>query len=1159
MANLIETYRLKESTGVLVFGSIFRTLDALASAYSPLKKLIGKHFVLSLYAAAVTSERSASAVSEIFRASASLSHSRLELLNALLDKSASNKQLILAVKGSERELVKKLFRASDGLTQLLLVEILWRLIIPQCKTENERIAATAIAFQVIPIVHVRTLLIHAFLDIGRSQSMTLDPKQKLSSADTSATMLRRFENAIRIFIIKFNTLRPQFSPTRSQLVYSFETKSLTFKYASKNASEDDSRGKVGNTRIGSSNSPQIACNTPVWVDIGQTKITMRLPDEEAGESNFHFAIALPLMCITSQVCEGNSLRIDFSFTSGENASSFGACSELVSQPLLPPALTGFSRFQQKLVLTVTLSNDDSTKMHTILETQRTALAENEGRVSRASSAASLHSSTLSTSVLTNPILRKNNNSDHSARKPQRASVGSSLPLKTHPFRPQSLSGPVSSSPPAQIDHYDYDDAEMPPYVPDPPPQEKKSPAQYKSTPAPSKGILQRFSGEKNPSTPTKENEKTGLVSKATISSPAEEEGTKKTRKSPSPSTASTSSHMPPSHHQVISTATLNQNLIEETPTTSREPGKPGEKITPPNSKKSSSKPVSSEGKKGKLQQKKNEKNDFLPISRGKKDEKEVASKEGHKQKSSEKVAKLNSPSASSDTPVPSPTAKKSSPMASHVEISSSGTLGVSSTGTIDDTRAAEAVSKQRSIPSPRSPTGHLYSPNSSNQSPPSSKKGDSSAPLSSLSPLFGSPPYVKIPLVSDISLPTPSPYSVPKVPQKPTTLSELPKNVQTNPSAVVGEAKSRPKPNIRKPPSSESIEESSASQINPKKRRVEDRTSNMDESIDEEAPVTKKMSPIKNSRKPSPNDSPTHKISLQDTQNSVSTQNSLERVMDERFAGREKCWVAKMSFGEEDDRRPQPKQIENDEDEDDLLMAALETRISQQRIVRERQRKEITKKKLSLLPSASLASISDDTPMKGNCRNLRAGPGAPEPRPPPSALETPTSPLFNRLNISSSSTTSPDHNSLAKILFSPSESSTAASTPTTSRGGASRGGSSGNSTNAPPSPMDNVQLPTLMQRLVLLIDEDREDRLKFVEQKRIELQQSFDKELASLRSTTAQAHLLLDSMLNSVSNVSHRISNSAGISLDEFTDMTSHYHSLLSTLVQATASRLSQL
>lgn len=165
-----------------------------------------------------------------------------------------NKQILLNIKGSDRELIKKLYRCEDGNAQMLMVETLWRLIMPQRKTEDDRIAAAAIAFQVVGSSHARTLLIQQFLLIAKND----------------------FESTLRAFMLKFNELRPTLSHSHTRLIHSFGTSKVTIQgncYTPKGVARN--------------NSPQ-----HLWIDVGTSSITTRLPDPS--QESFYYTISIPL-------------------------------------------------------------------------------------------------------------------------------------------------------------------------------------------------------------------------------------------------------------------------------------------------------------------------------------------------------------------------------------------------------------------------------------------------------------------------------------------------------------------------------------------------------------------------------------------------------------------------------------------------------------------------------------------------------------------------------------------------------------------------------------------------------------------------------------------------------------------------------------------------
>ena len=126
VTQMMGQYRISHALGALCLTELFHALDALALVHPSFKLQIGSCIIVSLYSSLTSTS---SMLANVMRNWVALSYARMELMNTLLEKSVKNKQLLLSIRGSECELVKKLYRCNDGNFQLLLIETLWRFLI----------------------------------------------------------------------------------------------------------------------------------------------------------------------------------------------------------------------------------------------------------------------------------------------------------------------------------------------------------------------------------------------------------------------------------------------------------------------------------------------------------------------------------------------------------------------------------------------------------------------------------------------------------------------------------------------------------------------------------------------------------------------------------------------------------------------------------------------------------------------------------------------------------------------------------------------------------------------------------------------------------------------------------------------------------------------
>ena len=405
----MDSRKLKAEKGAFLLTKVFHTLEAFAASHTGMKTLIGQSFILSLYGSVVSRDKGRTVVETCFQTSASLIYSRLGLLNTLLENSKKNKGLILAIKGTERELVKKLFRTSDGISQSLLVEILWRLVIPQRKSHNEVVAAASVAFQPISDLNVRTHILKAFLMISPSKqdSKGSSGRKKLGEVESN-----HFESSIRSFLLMFNQLRPQMSSSKNRLVYSFLVHSVQFD--------------------GWKSDP--SCRS-LWLDVGVFNLTIKIPDRFDGL--LHYPVSLPIRKISDyneevlrstsgQTLSEFTLSFAFSRSSDEALENF---------PLIPSEFWEITR-DGKLKMVLEMVKEDGAKFGPLLEARL-----------RHEPSMSLNSSTAST--LSNALFLPRFNSR--TNEDRRNSIAATIPsthksVAVHLFHPQAIQGPVSSSP-----------------------------------------------------------------------------------------------------------------------------------------------------------------------------------------------------------------------------------------------------------------------------------------------------------------------------------------------------------------------------------------------------------------------------------------------------------------------------------------------------------------------------------------------------------------------------------------------------------------------------------------------------------------------------------------------------------------------------------------
>lgn len=411
LCSLLDSYRLKAEKGAFLLMKIFHTLESLACANKDMKRLIGRHLILALFASVIGKEGGHGVVHTCFRTSAPLTYARLGLLNTLIEGSSKNKELILALKGNERSLVQKLYRSADGISQLLLAEILWRLIIPQRKTQKDCVDAAAIAFQPISDVHVSTLLIQTFLKISTSKQdpwSALAPDEKKKTRKVDAIF---FERSLRSFQVKFNQLRPQMSATHSRPVHSFLLLQLQF----------------GDRKL-----PHT--DRDIWIDVGVNNLTFKLPD---GSDTFsHHHISLPI-CKISDVREVKAhtanteivTRFLLQLSFPNNAEEDLANQPMISNEFWSP--TG----GEALTLALEMKKEEAVKFASLLEQRR----RQETHISLDSSTAS---SLSNITLLPRVVTRDEQN--RSRKFPSALAPRSSLPGVV--FNPRSKFGPLSSSP-----------------------------------------------------------------------------------------------------------------------------------------------------------------------------------------------------------------------------------------------------------------------------------------------------------------------------------------------------------------------------------------------------------------------------------------------------------------------------------------------------------------------------------------------------------------------------------------------------------------------------------------------------------------------------------------------------------------------------------------
>lgn len=407
----LDSYHLKAEKGAFLLMKLLHTLEAFASAHTGIKNLIGRLLILSLYSSVVGSEEGRGVVKKCFQTCASLTYARLELLNTLIENSKQNKELILAVKGEERKLVQKLYRASDGISQLLTTEILWRLIMPQRKKHDGRVAAASVAFQQISDTHMHTTLVQAFLNISTSRPDFLASPSKSTKKERQKGGENYFESSLRSFLLKFNQFRPRLSASQSRRVYSFPTDKVQFGEWTAQKKESE-----------------------FWIDIGVFSLTLKIPDGQ--NSLQHYPIYLPTRKITEvrteeAQSEGKKLlnRVVVQFSFARHSEEY-----LENQPMISPEIWNM-KVGGSLEMVLDMKKDDASNFVALLESRR-----------RQEPTISLNSSTAS-SLSTNGILPRvatreeaqhirSNNNAYTARQ--------SLP--GHLFQPQANFGPLSSSP-----------------------------------------------------------------------------------------------------------------------------------------------------------------------------------------------------------------------------------------------------------------------------------------------------------------------------------------------------------------------------------------------------------------------------------------------------------------------------------------------------------------------------------------------------------------------------------------------------------------------------------------------------------------------------------------------------------------------------------------
>lgn len=382
---------------------LFHTLEAFASAHSGIKLLIGRMLILSLFSAVVGSEEGHGVVKTCFKTSTALAYARLELLLTLIENSKQNKEIILAFKGEERKLVQKLYRAPDGISQLLTAEILWRLIMPQRKKHDARVAAASVAFRQISDTHLHTTLVQAFLNIATSKPDLAPSPNSSSKKERQKAGENYFEASLRSFLLKFNQVRPRLSSTNNRPVYSFPSLKVQF-------------GEWKTEQKGAE----------FWIDLGVFSLTLKLPD--CRNSLQHYLIYLPMRKVTDVHQEAASkslVCVTVQFCFSRHSEEY-----LETQPIISPEIWDM-KVGGELKMVLEMRKDDASNFVHLLDSRRCQ-----------DPVISLNSSTAS-SLSTNGLLPR------VATREERSTINAHSARQSLPgllFQPQAKYGPLSSSP-----------------------------------------------------------------------------------------------------------------------------------------------------------------------------------------------------------------------------------------------------------------------------------------------------------------------------------------------------------------------------------------------------------------------------------------------------------------------------------------------------------------------------------------------------------------------------------------------------------------------------------------------------------------------------------------------------------------------------------------